>query len=167
MAFNYGGGAGPGNSSFFQGALSRGPVDQQDLNRLIEVYKREGKPLPPNLNIPQGTSRTPIAVGLGSMGQVGNMEGMKLAHGIHTPTMTINGADRFLEKGSHDPSQHNAPVDPSGNPIPELKPRDEDIPLRGFSSIPGIPNNSNIPAIPRMLSGTIFPVGNYVNKTVS
>jgi hypothetical protein len=92
------------------------------------------------------------------MGQVGNMEGMKLAHGIHTPTMTIDGVPRFLEKGSHDPSQHNAPVDPSGNPIPDLAPRDEDIPLRGSSSIPGIP---------RMLSGTIFPVGNYINKTVS
>ena len=154
MAFNYGGGYGPGNSGIgqFQGALSRGPVDQQDLNRLIEAYKREGKPLPSNINIPQGTSRTPIAVGLGSMGMVGNMEGMKLAHGSHTPTTTIDGIPRYLDKGSHDPSQHNAPVDPSGNPIPELKPRDEDIPLYGM---------------PRTLSGTTFPVGNYVNKTVS
>ena len=152
MAFNYGGGAGPGNSSFFQGALSRGPVDQQDLNRLIEAYKREGKPLPSNINIPQGTSRTPIAVGLGSMGMVGNMEGMKLAHGSHTPTTTIDGIPRYLDKGSHDPTQHNAPVDPSGKPIPELRPRDEDIPLYGM---------------PRTLSGTTFPVGNYVNKIVS
>ena len=155
--FNFGGGAGPGNNlNQFQGALSRG-VTPEDMNRLIEAYKKEGRPLP-NLNPPQGTNRTPIAVGLGSMGQVGNMEGMKLAHGIHTPTMTIDGVPRFLEKGSHDPSQHNAPVDPSGNPIPDLAPRDEDIPLRGSSSIPGIP---------RMLSGTIFPVGNYINKTVS
>tara|TARA_B100001093_G_scaffold248447_1_gene237857 strand:+ start:704 stop:1165 length:462 start_codon:yes stop_codon:yes gene_type:complete len=153
MAFNYGGGYGPGNSGIgqFQGALSRGPVDQQDLNRLIEAYKREGRSLPSNVNIPQGTSRTPIAVGLGSMGQVGNMEGMKLAHGIHA-SVDINGIPRYLDKGSHDPSQHNAPVDPSGNPIPELKPRDEDIPLYGM---------------PRTLSGTTFPVGNYVNKTVS
>ena len=66
--------------------------------------------------------------------------------------MTIDGVPRFLEKGSHDPSQHNAPVDPSGKPIPELKPRDEDIPLYGM---------------PRTLSSTAFPVGNYVNKTVS
>jgi len=154
MAFNYGGGYGPGNSGIgqFQGALSRGPVDQQDLNRLIEAYKREGRSLPSNVNIPQGTSRTPIAVGLGSMGMVGNMEGMKLAHGSHTPTTTIDGIPRYLDKGSHDPSQHNAPVDPSGNPIPELRPRDEDIPLYGM---------------PRTLSGTAFPVGNYVNKTVS
>ena len=143
---NFGGGAGPGNSAFFQGALSRKPVDQQDLNNLIKTFKEKGTPLPPNLNIPQGTGRTPIAVGLGSMGQVGNMEGMQMAHGIHTPTTIIDGVPRFLDKGSHDPSQHNAPVDPSGKPIPELKPRDEDI---------------------RLLSGTVFPVGNYINKTVS
>ena len=157
MNFNFGGGAGPGNNlNQFQGVLSRG-VTPEDMNRLIEAYKKEGRPLP-NLNPPQGTNRTPIAVGLGSMGQVGNMEGMQMAHGIHTPTMTIDGVPRFLEKGSHDPSQHNAPVDPSGNPIPDLAPRDEDIPLRGSSSIP---------SIPRMLSGTVFPVGNYINKTVS
>ena len=157
MNFNFGGGAGPGNNlNQFQGALSRG-VTPEDMNRLIEAYKKEGRPLP-NLNPPQGTNRTPIAVGLGSMGQVGNMEGMQMAHGIHTPTMTIDGVPRFLEKGSHDPSQHNAPVDPSGNPIPDLAPRDEDIPLRG---------SSGIPSIPRMLSGTVFPVGNYINKTVS
>ena len=119
---------------------------QQDLNNLIKTFKEQGKPLPPNLNVPQGTNRTPIAVGLGSMGQVGNMEGMQMAHGIHTPTTVIDGVPRFLDKGSHDPSQHNAPVDPSDKPIPELKPRDEDI---------------------RLLSGTVFPVGNYINKTVS
>ncbi len=145
MNFNFGGGAGPGNNlNQFQGALSRG-VTPEDMNRLIEAYKKEGRPLP-NLNPPQGTNRTPIAVGLGSMGQVGNMEGMQMAHGIHTPTTVIDGVPRFLDKGSHDPSQHNAPVDPSGKPIPELKPRDEDI---------------------RLLSGTVFPVGNYINKTVS
>ena len=94
--------------------------------------------------------RTPIAVGLGSMGMVGNMEGMQMAHGIHTPTTVIDGVPRFLDKGSHDPSQHNAPVDPSGKPIPELKPRDEDIFIDA-----------------RNLSGTVFPVGNYINKTVS
>jgi len=144
--FNFGGGAGPGNSGMFQGALSstRG-ITQQDMNRLIEAYKKEGRPLP-NLNPSQGTSPRPIAVGLGSMGQVGNMEGMQMAHGIHTPTTVIDGVPRFLDKGSHDPSQHNAPVDPSGKPIPELKPRDEDI---------------------RLLSGTVFPVGNYINKMVS
>ena len=119
---------------------------QQDLNNLIKTFKEQGKPLPPNLNVPQGTSRTPIAVGLGSMGQVGNMEGMQMAHGIHTPTTVIDGVPRFLDKGSHDPSQHNAPVDPSGKPIQELKPKDEDI---------------------RLLSGTVFPVGNYINKTIS
>ena len=145
MNFNFGGGAGPGNNlNQFQGALSRG-VTPEDMNRLIEAYKKEGRPLP-NLNPPQGTNRTPIAVGLGSMGQIGNMEGMQMAHGIHTPTTVIDGVPRFLDKGSHDPSQHNAPVDPSGKPIPELKPRDEDI---------------------RLLSGTVFPVGNYINKTVS
>ena len=145
--FNFGGGAGPGNSGMFQGALSstRG-ITQQDMNRLIEAYKKEGRPLP-NLNPSQGTNPRPIAVGLGSMGQVGNMEGMQLAHGIHTPTGTLpDGRPFYRTVGGHDPSQHNAPVDPSGNPIPELKPRDEDI---------------------RLLSGTVFPVGNYINKTVS
>jgi len=158
MRFNFGGGAGPGNSGMFQGALSstRG-ITPQDMNRLIEAYKKEGRPLP-NLNPSQGTNSRPIAVGTPSMGLVGNVEGMQLAHGIHAPTMTIDGVPRFLEKGSHDPREHDAPVDPSGKPIPELKPEDKDIPLRGFNSIP---------AIPRILSGTTFPVGNYVNKMVS
>ena len=155
---NFGGGAGPGNSAFFQGALSRKPVDQQDLNNLIKTFKEKGTPLPPNLNIPQGTGRTPIAVGLGSMGQVGNVEGMKMAHGIHSPTMTIDGVPRFLESGSHDPIQHRGPVDPSGKEIKELRPTDEEIPLRGSDSIS---------AMPRMLSGTVFPIGNYLNKMVS
>ena len=150
--FNFGGGAGPGNSGVFQGALSstRG-VTPQDMNRLIEAYKKEGRPLP-NLNPAQGTNPVPLAVGLGSMGQVGNMEGMKLAHGSHIPTTIIDGVPRYLDKGSHPASQHNAPVDPSGNPIPELKPRDEDIPLYGM---------------PRTLSSTAFPIGNYGNKMVS
>ena len=141
--FNYGGGYGPGNGgvSEFQGTLSRG-VDQKDMNRLIEIYKEKGKDLPKNLNPIQG----PTPIGTPTMGMIGNVEGMKMAHGIHTPTMVIDGVPRFLDKGSHDPSQHNAPVDPSGKPIPELKPRDEDI---------------------RLLSGTVFPVGNYINKTVS
>ena len=151
--FNFGGGAGPGNSGMFQGALSstRG-VTPQDMNRLIEAYKKEGKPLP-NLNPSQGTNPRPIAVGLGSMGQVGNMEGMKMAHGIHTETGTLpDGRSFYKTVGGHDPSQHNAPVDPSGKPIPELKPRDEDIPLYGM---------------PVTLSSTAFPIGNYINKTVS
>ena len=39
---NFGGGAGPGNSLFFQGALSsaRG-ITSEDMNRLIEAYKKE------------------------------------------------------------------------------------------------------------------------------
>ena len=151
--FNFGGGAGPGNSGVFQGALSstRG-VTPQDMNRLIEAYKKEGRPLP-NLNPAQGTNPVPLAVGLGSMGQVGNMEGMKLAHGTsHDPSFTINGVPIFRTIGGHDGRQHNAPVDPSGNPIPELKPRDEDIPLYGM---------------PRTLSSTAFPIGNYANKMVS
>ena len=150
--FNFGGGAGPGNSAMFQGLLSsaRG-ITPQDVNRLIEAYKKEGRPLP-NLNPPQGTNPRPIAVGVPSTMQIGNMEGMKMAHGIHTPTTIIDGVPRFLDKGSHDPSQHNAPVDPSGNPILELKPGDENIPLYGM---------------PITLSSTAFPVGNYINKTVS
>ena len=155
---NFGGGAGPGNSMFFQGDLSRKPVDQQDLNNLIRTFKEKGTPLPPNLNIPQGTNPRPIAVGTPSMMQIGNVEGMKMAHGIHSPTMTIDGVPRFLESGSHNPMQHRGPVDPSGKEIKELRPTDEEIPLR---------ESNSIPAMPRMLSGTVFPVGNYLNKTVS
>ncbi len=156
--FNFGGGAGPGNSGMFQGALSsaRG-ITAEDMNRLIEAYKKEGRPLP-NLNPPQGTNPRPIAVGTPSMMQIGNVEGMKMAHGIHSPTMTIDGVPRFLESGSHNPMQHRGPVDPSGKEIKELRPTDEEIPLR---------ESNSIPAIPRMLSGTVFPVGNYLNKTVS
>ena len=145
--FNYGGGAGPGNSAFFQGALSRG-VDEKDMNRLIEVYKEKGRELPSNLNPIQN----PTPIGTPTMGMIGNVEGMRMAHGIHTPTTTINGVPRYLDKGSHDPNQHKGPVDPSGREIKELVPKNEDIPLYGM---------------PRTLSGTTFPVGNYVNKTVS
>ena len=161
--FNFGGGAGPGNSAIAQGPLSRG-VTPQDMNRLIEAYKKEGRPLP-NLNPSQGTNPRPIAVGTPSMMQIGNVEGMKMAHGIHSPTMTIDGVPRFLESGSHNPMQHRGPVDPSGKEIKELRPTDEEIPLRESNSIPAMP--TVIPAMPRMLSGTVFPVGNYLNKTVS
>ena len=100
---------------------------------------------------PGGMLPTGAGIGgfLGSnMGQVGNMAGMKLAHGIHTETGTLpDGRSFYRTVGGHDPRQHNAPVDPSGNPIPQLKPRDEDIPLYGM---------------PRTLSSTAFPIGNYV-----
>tara|TARA_R100001594_G_C3857251_1_gene220000 strand:- start:3 stop:425 length:423 start_codon:yes stop_codon:yes gene_type:complete len=127
--FNFGGGAGPGNSGVFQGALSstRG-VTPQDMNRLIEAYKKEGRPLP-NLNPAQGTNPVPLAVGLGSMGQVGNMEGMKLAHGSHDPTFTINGIPRYRTPGGHNPADHNCPVGPDGKKIEALCPKDKDIPL--------------------------------------
>ena len=54
---------------------------------------------------------------------------MKIAHGNHKPTTTIDGVPRFWDAGSHDPNEHDAPVDPSGNPIEELRPQDDDIPL--------------------------------------
>ena len=71
--FNFGGGAGPGNSGMFQGALSRG-VTPQDMNRLIEAYKKEGRPLP-NLNPPQGTNPRPIAGGAFTGGALGQAMG--------------------------------------------------------------------------------------------
>jgi len=61
-------------------------------------------------------------------------DGMKIAHGSHKPTTVIDGVPRFWDAGSHDPSEHDAPVDPSGNPIEELRPRDEDIPLAWLRS---------------------------------
>tara|TARA_R100000152_G_C6606667_1_gene61928 strand:- start:84 stop:497 length:414 start_codon:yes stop_codon:yes gene_type:complete len=54
---------------------------------------------------------------------------LMIAHGSHDPSFTINGIPRFTDPGSHDPREHNPPVDPSGNFIEELRPSDEDIPL--------------------------------------
>ena len=71
--FNFGGGAGPGNSAIAQGPLSRG-VTPQDMNRLIEAYKKEGRPLP-NLNPPQGTNPRPIAGGASAGGALGQAMG--------------------------------------------------------------------------------------------
>mgnify|MGYP003114733450 CR=1 FL=1 len=55
--------------------------------------------------------------------------GPLVAHGSHSPTFIMDGIPRYTDSGSHDPKDHNAPVDPSGNPIEELRPKDKDIPL--------------------------------------
>ena len=52
-----------------------------------------------------------------------------IGHGEHEPSHTVDGIDRWWRPGSHDPREHEPPNDPSGNPIPELTPSDEDIPL--------------------------------------
>ena len=46
--------------------------------------------------------------------------GLTIAHGIH----------EGLRPGSHNPELHRIPVDDSGNPIPQLAPKDQDIPDR-------------------------------------
>ena len=55
--------------------------------------------------------------------------GPLVAHGSHSPSFEFDGIPRYTDSGSHDPKDHNAPVDPSGNPIEELRPKDKDIPL--------------------------------------
>ena len=58
-----------------------------------------------------------------------NQGGPLVAHGSHKPTFMFDEIPRYMTPGSHDPKDHNAPVDPSGNPIEELRPKDKDIPL--------------------------------------
>jgi len=58
-----------------------------------------------------------------------NQGGPLVAHGSHNPSFIFDEIPRYTDPGSHDPKDHNAPVDPSGNPIEELKPKDKDIPL--------------------------------------
>ena len=79
----------------------------------------------------------------------------KLVHRSHKPSFTHDGIPRYVTPGTHNPKQHNPPVDPAGNPIESLRPKDSDIPLPGYD----INQSSNIPtAMPQ--SGTAFPVGN-------
>jgi len=63
------------------------------------------------------------------MGYSQQLGGPLIAHGSHSPSFEFDGIPRYTTPGSHDPKDHNAPVDPSGMPIEELRPRDEDIPL--------------------------------------
>jgi len=58
-----------------------------------------------------------------------NQGGPLVAHGSHEPTFMFDEIPRYMTPGSHDPKDHNAPVDPSGNPIEGLRPKDKDIPL--------------------------------------
>ena len=58
-----------------------------------------------------------------------NRSGMMVAHGSHEPTFTIDGIPRYRTPGSHNPDDHNPPVDPAGNPIEELTPDPDSIPL--------------------------------------
>jgi hypothetical protein len=55
--------------------------------------------------------------------------GPLVAHGSHKPSFIFDEIPRYIAPGSHDPREHDAPVDPSGNPIEELRPKDKDIPL--------------------------------------
>ena len=63
-------------------------------------------------------------------------KGLKIAHGSHKPSTVIDGVPRFLDSGSHNPKDHEAPVDPSGNPIEQLRPKDEDILLSSLKINP-------------------------------
>ena len=103
--FNFGGGAGPGNSGMFQGALSsaRG-ITPEDMNRLIEAYRREGKPLPPNLNPPQGTNPRPLAGGAGVGGllgeSMGNVAGISFDINESPKNRKMRGIRKLSETGT-------------------------------------------------------------------
>ena len=69
------------------------------------------------------------------------VDSMKIAHGSHEATDLGDGIPRYLD--GHDPKDHNPPVDPSGNPIEELRPKDEDIPLAWLRSSGSGPMTNN------------------------
>ena len=79
-----------------------------------KMYSQKGD------NVPEFTNR---------MGYSQQLGGPLVAHGSHEPTFTFDGIPRYRTPGSHHPREHDAPVDPSGNPIEELRPKDKDIPL--------------------------------------
>ena len=147
--FNFGGGAGPGNSAMFQGALSsagtaaggfagalaRG-VTAEDMNRLIEAYKKEGKPLPPNLNPPQGTNPRPIAGGAGIGGllgeSMGNVAGISFDINESPKNRKMRGIRKLSETGTGG---------------------EKDAAIEKLKQMGG-------PQLPLALGGGVFPVGN-------
>ena len=147
--FNFGGGAGPGNSAMFQGALSsagtaaggfagalaRG-VTPEDMNRLIEAYKKEGKPLPPNLNPPQGTNPRPIAGGAGiggSLGQaIGNVAGISFDINESPKNRKMRGIRKLSETGTGG---------------------EKDAAIEKMKQMGG-------PQLPLAMGGGVFPIGN-------
>ena len=145
--FNYGGGAGPGNSAIAQGPLSRG-VTAQDMNRLIEAYKKEGRPLP-NLNPPQGTNPRPIAGGAfgqamgnvpslgagvgGSLGQaIGNVAGISFDINESPKNRKMRGIRKLSETGTGG---------------------EKDAAIEKMKQMGG-------PQLPLAMGGGVFPIGN-------
>ena len=147
--FNFGGGAGPGNSAMFQGvlssagtaaggfagALARG-VTPEDMNRLIEAYKKEGKPLPPNLNPPQGTNPRPIAGGAGIGGllgeSMGNVAGISFDINESPKNRKMRGIRKLSETGTGG---------------------EKDAAIEKLKQMGG-------PQLPLALGGGVFPIGN-------
>ena len=147
--FNFGGGAGPGNSGMFQGALSsagtaaggfagalaRG-VTAEDMNRLIEAYKKEGKPHPPNLNPPQGTNPRPLAGGAGAGGllgeSMGNVAGISFDINESPKNRKMRGIRKLSETGTGG---------------------EKDAAIEKLKQMGG-------PQLPLALGGGVFPIGN-------
>ena len=147
--FNFGGGAGPGNRGMFQGALSsagtaaggfagafaRG-VTPEDMNRLIEAYRREGKPLPPNLNPPQGTNPRPLVGGAGVGGllgeSMGNVAGISFDINESPKNRKMRGIRKLSETGTGG---------------------EKDAAIEKLKQMGG-------PQLPLALGGGVFPVGN-------
>ena len=130
--FNFGGGAGPGNSGMFQGALSsaRG-ITAEDMNRLIEAYRREGKPLPPNLNPPQGTNPRPLAGG--SLGEsMGNVAGISFDINESPKNRKMRGIRKLSETGTGG---------------------EKDAAIEKMKQMGG-------PQLPLAMGGGVFPIGN-------
>ena len=135
--FNFGGGAGPGNSGMFQGALSsaRG-ITPEAMNRLIEAYRREGKPLPSNLNPPQGTNPRPLAGGAGVGGllgeSMGNVAGISFDINESPKNRKMRGIRKLSETGTGG---------------------EKDAAIEKLKQMGG-------PQLPLALGGGVFPVGN-------
>ena len=134
--FNFGGGAGPGNSGMFQGALSsaRG-ITAEDMNRLIEAYKKEGRPLP-NLNPPQGTNPRPIAggAGVGGLlgGSMGNVAGISFDINESPKNRKMRGIRKLSETGTGG---------------------EKDAAIEKMKQMGG-------PQLPLAMGGGVFPIGN-------
>ena len=64
----------------------------------------------------------------------------KVAHRSHDPSFIHDGIPRYgWGDDSHDPNQHNTPVDDYNNPIPSLTPTDEEIDRMNGLQISGNP----------------------------
>ena len=105
-----------------------GPTNIVNKKTMPWLYK-EYKDTPNTKDIPGEVKQLKIpGINWDEVRNLGN-ETMKIAHGDHTPDFIWDRIPRYVSPGKHNPLDHRIPVDDYNNPIPSLKPRDEDIPL--------------------------------------